>query len=293
MVQPLDKKAKNRLLEIITEAPNEQVIRTWRGKHLLDREKYEMCMELEVPIIIEEQFFENWLDAGLYICKMQLDHYELHGRYQQYLIGQMIHYLLLKDLDEGNHEINKTKIETEIGRKWNISLSTAGRYSSLSEAINNIFTHSETFARKLLAGDLLISIGNIVEISRLKGDEIRAIEKAIEKDKVKKVNLTYIREEFKLFHIPVRGVVSRRQKKDVEDMQSAGIRKMPVYDPDAEVNSLCLTIESWISSIRRVKNSDNFTKISEKAGMQLMKKLSALEFVVNNVQETLVERTSL
>ena len=66
---------------------------------------------------------------------------------------------------------------------------------------------------------------------------------------------------------------------------------MPEYDPDSEVNSLCMTIDSWISSIQRVNSSDNFPKISHTASLRLMKKLSILESTINVVQESLVERT--
>jgi hypothetical protein len=64
------------------------------------------------------------------------------------------------------------------------------------------------------------------------------------------------------------------------------------YDPDSEVNSLCMTIDSWISSIQRVKNSENFPKISHGASLKLMKKLSIIENTINAVQELLVERTN-
>ena len=51
-----------------------------------------------------------------------------------------------------------------------------------------------------------------------------------------------------------------------------------------------MTIDSWISSIQRVKNSESFGKITNKASLQLMKKLSFLEHTINTLQESLVER---
>ncbi len=79
----------------------------------------------------------------------------------------------------------------------------------------------------------------------------------------------------------------------MENSQNVGIRQMPKYDPDSGVNSLCMTIESWISSIQRVRNSEDFMKITEQASLRLMKKLSGLEYVINATQESLVERTKL
>ena len=57
---------------------------------------------------------------------------------------------------------------------------------------------------------------------------------------------------------------------------------MPEYDPDAEVNSLCMTIDSWVSSIKRVNNSENFPKTTYSASLKLVKKLSILEHTINH-----------
>ncbi len=106
-----------------------------------------------------------------------------------------------------------------------------------------------------------------------------------------KITLSYIRHEVKLCHIQQRGIVSRKEKQELEEAENVGIRRMPKYDPDSGVNSLCMTIESWISSIQRVKNSDDFCRITEKASLNLMKKLSGLEYIINEMQNALVERT--
>ena len=65
---------------------------------------------------------------------------------------------------------------------------------------------------------------------------------------------------------------------------------MPVYDPDSEVNSLCMTMNSWISTIQRVMSNGKLELITEKASLRLMKELSFLEHTINTMQDTLVER---
>ena len=292
LVQPLTEEEKNKLIEDILEKPDDQIIRTWRGKHLIDKDRYEICVDLELNIKISEQFFEDWIDAAIYICQTQLEERTLRGKYPKYLIGQIYHYKLLKESNSNKADYRTILVES-VGEKWNLSASSVYRYNALSEAVNEIFGQSENLARKILAEELIISVENIVEISRLKQNEIKFIEKTIETENIVKVSLPFIRNEVKLCHIQVRGVVSRKEKKEIDETKNAGIRQMPKYDPDSEVNSLCMTIESWISSIQRVKESDNFGKITEKASMLLMKRLSALEFTVNNVQEALVERTRL
>ena len=292
LVQPLTNLERIKLKQDVLESEDERIIRTWRGKHLLDRERYELCMELHLCVTISEQFFEDWTDAAKYICRKQLESKELHGKYQKYLIGQLLHYTLLKNGDDEKAE-KKMDLAESVGKEWNFSGASVSKYSVYSNAINDIYSQSEELARKILSGKANISHENVVELSRLKGEEIRSIAKAVETENVRKITLSFIRNEVKLCHIPERGVISRKEKEEIEGTKSAGIRQMPKYDPDAEVNSLCMTIDSWISSIQRVKNSENFSKITEKASLQFMKKLSALEFVINVVQESLVERTSL
>jgi hypothetical protein len=123
-------------------------------------------------------------------------------------------------------------------------------------------------------------------------EEIRSLAEIIIKDNVDYVSLPYIRNEVKWSHIKEStDLLTRRQKR--EKKNNARIRQMPEYDPDSEVNSLSMTIDSWVSSIERVKRSENFTKITEKAGLKLMNKLTVLQHTISSIQESLVERNNV
>ena len=290
LVKPLEKSELIRLKEEILGNADARIIRTWRGKHLLDREKYELCAELSLPATISEQYFEDWMSAAEYICREQLKSLEQGCKYQKFLIGQLLQYSLLRNKDNASNE-KKMDIAESLGREWNLSGPTVSKYGFYADAVNDIFSQSEALARIILSDKVNVSHENVVELSHLKGEEIRAIAKTIESENINKISLSFIRNEVKLCHIQERGIVSRKEKQEKEEAHNVGIRQMPKYDPDSGVNSLCMTIESWISSMQRVKNSEDFVKITEKASLHLMKKLSALEFTINGMQESLVERT--
>ena len=292
LVKPLEKAELIKLKEEILDKEEARIIRTWRGKHLLDREKYELCAELSLSASIEEQYFEDWMEAAEYICREQLKKLEQGCKYQKYLIGQLLHYALDRNKDQDNTEKKRDIAET-IGKEWNLSGPTVSKYGFYTNAVNDIFTQSEELARIVLSEKVNISHENVVELSHLKGEEIRSIAKTIETENVTKVTLSFIRNEVKLCHIQPRGVITRKEKQEIDLSQNVGIRKMPKYDPDSGVNSLCMTIDSWMSSIQRVKNSEDFLKITEQASLRLMKKLSGLEYVINGMQDSLVERTKL
>ena len=293
LVKPLGEEKIRKLKEELPIRPELRVIRTWRGKHLLDREKYELCKELNLPVIISEQFFEDWMGAAEYICREQLKDKELPYKYQRYLVGQLLHYILKRKNGDTNKNERKMDIADEVGKEWHLTGCTVAKYGYYSEAVNDLFAQSEELARMVLSEKVSISQENVVELSHLKAEEIQAIANTIERENVSKITRSFIRNEVKLCHIKVRGTVSRKEKEEQEISRNVGIRQMPKYDPDAEVNSLCMTIDSWISSVQRVRNSENFEKITEKASLTLMKKMATLEYNINEVQEILVERMKL
>jgi hypothetical protein len=174
-----------------------------------------------------------------------------------------------------------------------MSAGTVMKYHVFSMALNDVFDQNVDFATRILLGKTRISHENALELSRLMPEEIRAIAATVIADNIDHITLSFIRNEVKWSHIQTRAPQSRRELKELKEIKHAAIRQMPQYDPDAEVNSLCMTIDSWISSIQRVQCSDNFKKITNKASLHLMKKLSFLEHTINAIQESLVERNNL
>ena len=59
-------------------------------------------------------------------------------------------------------------------------------------------------------------------------------------------------------------------KKDEMRFLQPEIKNMPSFDPDAEVTELSLTVPSWTSSIRRVRQTAHLSSISEAAKQKLI-----------------------
>ena len=268
------------------------VIHTWNHYHLTDQYLHRICLEYNIPFSIKEMFFDDWMKAALYICSSQLSKDNLSAEYRKYLIGQKFQYMITES-DENKQMDSKYNIAAIMGHELYMSAGTVMKYNAFSNAVNEIFDQNVDFAQRLLLGKTRISHENILELSRLMPEEIKAIASSVIEENVDHISISYIRNEVKWSHIQKRAPVSRRERREQKMSRNAAIHQMPEYDPDAEVNSLCMTIDSWISSIQRVHNSDNFIKITNKASLQLMKKLSLLEHTVNNIQESLVERNNL
>lgn len=62
-----------------------------------------------------------------------------------------------------------------------------------------------------------------------------------------------------------------------EIVKGTTIKDMPAFDPDAEINSLALTIPSWISSINRTRSIAKFSLLTQKGRNQLERELHQLQ----------------
>ena len=291
LIQPSGVTELEYLKNELTNHPDTRKIRVWHGNHLMDRERFDCCKELNIPVELDELFFNDLHSAAIYICTMELQKPNLTSEYRKFLIGQYYRYKVALG-EKGTNRGLKYVTAGEIAHELFISFGTVMKYGIYAEAMNVIFDQSMELGQKILLNKIKISHENVIELSHLKPDEIRVIADCVERDKVDHLSLSYIRSEVKWSYIEPRGDVSIRPKKKKKISESPEIHQMPAYDPDSEVNSLCMTIDSWISSIQRVSSSENFEKITLKASLQLMKKLSFLEHTINAVQESLVERTN-
>ena len=290
LIQPYDEAMLEQLREDLFHTPHTRLVHTWNGSHLDDIEIYKICKHCNLTMSIQVMDFVDANEAARYICLNQLKRSDLATEYKKYLIGQL--YLYEQALNSSTkHSDSKYAIASTIAAELFISAGTVQKYNLYALAMNNIFDQDITFAKTILCGKLKLSHENTIELSRLKPEEIRAVAKSSIQENVDHITLSYIRNEVKWSHIQPRNPVSRRERSEAKIRNKVSIRQMPEYDPDAEVNSLCLTIDSWISSMNRVSSSDNFPKITKVASLKLMKKLSILEHTINVIQESMVERT--
>lgn len=291
LIQPYTNKEIQVLRERLSVKKDKQIIHVWNGRHLNDEYLYRLCCDLGVEIEIKNHDFSDFVLAAIYVCKNQLLRPELTNEYLRYVVGKEFNYSLgLETRNNPKTQASKTKVANIIGTRLFMASGTVIKYGSYAEAIDNIFDGHEQFAREILIGRIMVSHENIIELSRVKPEELKSVYKRIKNNKIEHLSFADIRDGVKERYLQEKGTLGRSEKRKTKKVENAGIRQMPVFDPDSEVNSLCMTIGSWISSIQRVNNSVDFNRITTKARLQLVKELSYLERTVNNIQESLIER---
>ena len=114
LVQPLDKNEKQTIMNLLRKYPQSRVIKTWNGSPLEDLRKYEICRSMEIPVKFEEQEFESWIDAAIHICRVQIKGKNIKGKYDRFLLGQLLKFQLMKNGDIEKAE-NKCAMEESLG----------------------------------------------------------------------------------------------------------------------------------------------------------------------------------
>ena len=291
LYQPITEKARSEPATFTLQSAEENKIDTWQG-FLLSSPNGRSLNSAAASTDLIEHDFKDVDEAGSFVCTKQLRRKDLTNSYRKYLIGKKFCYEeAIFHRDNKNMQNVKSRIAYKIGEEENISGGTVLKYNAYSTAIDTIYKNAEELAFHILMEHLKVSHENTIELSRLASDEIRYISKSVIKQRLKHLTYQDIRHECAWKHTNNKSNVSRSERREQKESSSAvSIRQMPAYNPDADVNSLCMTIDSWVSSIKRVNQSVDFSTITRKATINLVRQLTILEQTVSMLQKTLAER---
>lgn len=292
LIQPMDSKESGKVNDRLIIDPSFRSISTWNGYHLNDMAKYSMCIEQNLDITVTELSFPDHNSAASYICSSQLERHDLTEEFRKYLIGQKFSFELSLLTESATEKMNaKYRVAYRIGKDTHLASGTVLKYYSYSTALDMIFDLTPDLAKNILLGKIKVSHENVIELSRLSVENIQKISQAALSGGINHITYSDIQNGIATGVIQPKTPPIRRDRLENKERGPAGIRQMPVYDPDSEVNSLCMTITSWVSSIERVNRSVSYETITERAKLELMKDLTILEQTIYSMQKALVERT--
>ena len=275
LVQPLEETTFKMLESELEKGASVCTIKVWKGYLLGQPELYQHCRTTECPFRIIDMSHLSYEEAAYGLCSSQLKRADLVNEYRKYLIGQLFLFeekKVLSDSSEKNY--SKSRTAYKIGEQLNIAGGTVLKYSAYAEAMNYIFVQSRELALRILLRKTHVSHENVIELSRLAADELKHVSLAVLENNTSHLTFSDIRNEVKYGYTKTKAPISRRERKEQKAKVNVGIRQMPAFDPDADVNSLCMTINSWKSSIERVQLSTNFSEISSRAALELMRQLT-------------------
>lgn len=268
-------------------------INQWNGCLISSPLRYELCQRHGIPFVPAEKHFTCREEVISMICSQQLKRKTLTTESRRYLLGKL--YRAERTIrrmrcphqpgvpappQDEDHEARK-KLEKQhkswtawrLGKEYSVTHTTIEKFGRYSRVLDRIYDYSPGIFSSILSGQIYISINAVVSLLMSSDAELQTVTDRISKMASKQgKGILHIQEPtLKDFLVPP--TMSMQEIAPLE----IGIKTMPTYDPDAEINSLSFTIPTWTSSLAAVLEHIDFSQCTAQARSSLIKTLKDLK----------------
>ena len=251
-----------------------QPVAAWYGYIIQGFEQYEICMMHGIAFEIKNISFRVREEVIPISCQEELNTRCLPENQCRYLIGKRYNAEIIigahnaagtdqfkerakREISKGKklYESNAGLTKKRFAEEYHLDRCSIIRYSIYAQAIDYIASIKLETVNRLLAGEMKTSMEAVMACYGKSEDEVTKLLTASRKSTSAKKT----------------GFV------DEEIVKGSTIKDMPAFDPDAEINSLALTIPSWISSINRTRSTAKFSLLTPEGRKQLEQELCKLQ----------------
>ncbi len=251
-----------------------QPVVVWYGYIIQGFEQYDICMAHNITFEIKNISFRVREEVISISCRKELSTRCLPENQYRYLIGKRYNAETIigahnaagtdqfkertrRDLSKGKklYEGSAGLTKKRFAGEYHLDPCSITRYSIYAQAIDYIASIKLETVNQILASKMKTSMEAVMACYGKSEDEVTKL-------------LTASRRS-----TSAKKAVSAEEKIG----KGATIKDMPAFDPDAEINSLALTIPSWISTINRTHSSAKFSLLTAKGRKQLEQELYKLQ----------------
>lgn len=288
----------DKLEESIFDIGCKEALLVWNNTIIDGHIRYSLCHKWDIPFHVKRLHFSSRDEAISFICHEQLKRTDITGEYRKYLIGKLFcadmntacatykkEHPEAAETSNGRISqkyVKKTDVATVIGKQYNFGFSTVTKYHIYAQAIDEIKRKSPEIANKILYGTLRVSHENIIELARLPIEDIHGLKRLLANNSIDRIGYSQLRHELQWQRLPTGKPDSRRKKRERQSAE-AGIKQIPVTDPDAELASLKFTIPSWSKTISRTMEITDFPSTTREARHEVRMQLLNLNKKINRL----------
>ncbi len=314
LIRPLTNEEYRQLEENILRDGCREPITIWKGIILDGHNRYRICKRWDLPFRTIELNIPDRDEAMSWICTNQLGRRNLSDEMRKYLIGKRYEiekkklrrenrpiWEPIKKPDGSNlsaqelyaaggqssrfRSIMKNPTAERIGAEYHVSHGTVEKYARYTRAVDSIAEVSPELAPQILNGSFKVSHDNIVALSKLDSKNMHRYARQLQASPDEPY-LRYLDTRKRLTGIappPDHSTAQPAKARQPQVPIHTGIKKMPEYNPDAEVTGLTLTIPTWGTSIQRVLNQSDLRGITPQAREKLILALSDLQKAIEDL----------
>jgi len=305
LIPPLSPSEYEELEKSILSEGCRESIYTWNNYIIDGHNRYEICIKHGLEPPVSPMSFESRAEVIIWICSVQLARRNVTEPIRRYLIGKRYEAEKLigahnaSGCNQYSHPEKEVRYQSDaeapvnndivrtrdrLGKEYNLASATVYRYGEYAKTIDKIKEHSPNVAKKILNESARVTTRQLISLATKTDNVIQ--------DFCNRIN-AYPDEQIP--YTTTKAIISEYIRKPADPRlpnNVGAIKEMPLYDPDAEINSLSLTIPSWISSIERLLQSPINEKASDKSKRRLLSELETLISKSIQLKNKLEEKNS-
>lgn len=257
---------------------------TWKNMIIDGYKRYMICREKGLDYSTKMMSFPCRDEAIIWVCRKRLDTLERNSDVSRYLIGKI--YISTKEInnrlkrnngyDEKQSLATDGRVSITIGQEFCLNCHTIEKYGAYAAAMNKVSEKDQELFEMIMTGKKKIDRNQVIRLVQNNFRGIRALKSSFNTADVNKPSA-------------IDDVVAKSGNRLItnEVPLSVGIKEMPAFDPDMELNGLALTIPTWTAAIARAESKSDMALVSDKAKDQVRKSLKYLEDQIQKTLETL------
>ena len=254
---------------------------TWKNTIIDGYKRYMICREEGLDYSTKMMSFPCRDEAIIWVCRKRLDTLERNSDVSRYLIGKI--YISTKEInnrlkrnngyDEKQSLATDGRVSITIGQEFCLNCHTIEKYGAYAAAMDKVSEKDQELFEMIMTGKKKIDRNQVIRLVQNNFRGIRALKSSYNTADVNKPSA-------------IDDVVAKSGTRLItnEVPLSVGIKEMPAFDPDMELNGLALTIPAWTAAIARAVSKSDMALVSEKAKEHIKESLKRLE---KQIQETL------
>lgn len=272
---------------------------TWNGFVLTGYEQDDLCLKYHKSVPTKEMFFPRRHDAIAWLCRKQLERTDLIWTAKAWLISRLYEalrevagrqtakeYFLYRQLSPSPRvsEYPETKKENtallkQLGDEFHYHKETIRRYVQFGRHLDRLEELIPETRIRVLTGTLAVQMRHMPALIKT---PVEQLEKQV-RDK----HTTRLLPSPEYFtRSPERKRVRQRSAVKVE----TGIKNMPEYDPDSELNGLRYTIGAWKKAIVRTAMQADLAHATDQGKESLKQALRELVIEAECLSRMLEEK---
>ena len=293
---PLSPVQRTDLEKRIRKGNSVEPIPVWNNQILVGYERFELCEKYHRGYRVSDMSFIRMHEAVAWVCRQQLNRKDLHRQAVCWLIYRLYkallegerqkaardrfqYRMLSPSLRSGQGEQQETEngaLMKAIGDEFGFHRSTIRSYIKYGRQLDRLEEMFPGVRLRILKGEIEAPIIYMDAVMQLPQEKLAQM-----------VNDPRCRNLLPPEEIRKKILTARGTKPKEEVRINAGIKEMPAYDPDAELNRLTYTVGTWSKTVRRTGETADFRNATWKGRENLYRALWGLVTDIKNLSDKL------